>query len=65
MGAAGEVVHRGGHGEAWKEANLGTRLFSWIRGVDFVDPNNGRVVGGFGTVLHTRDGGKTWIPTAA
>ena len=23
------------------------------------------MVGGFGTILYTRDGGKTWIPTAA
>ncbi|HKS71128.1 MAG TPA: hypothetical protein VJQ45_11940, partial [Ktedonobacterales bacterium] len=26
----------------------------------FADAYNGWLVGGFGTILHTRDGGKTW-----
>lgn len=36
-----------------------------LREVGFSDQNNGWLVGGFGTILHTRDGGKTWIPAAA
>ena len=41
------------------------RLFSWIRQVDFADPEHGWMVGGFGTILRTKDGGKTWVPMAA
>jgi photosystem II stability/assembly factor-like uncharacterized protein len=62
-GVAGEVMKRE-RGE-WQRAELGMRVFSWLRQVGFADANNGWLVGGFGTILHTRDGGKTWIPAAA
>jgi photosystem II stability/assembly factor-like uncharacterized protein len=62
-GIAGEVLKRD-RGE-WAPADLGMRVPSWIRQVSFADANNGWLVGGFGTILHTRDGGKTWIPAAA
>lgn len=62
-GVAGEVMKRE-RGE-WRRADLGMRVFSWLRQVGFADPNNGWLVGGFGTILRTRDGGKTWIPAAA
>ena len=62
-GVAGEVMKR--ENGQWKTADLGMRVFSWLREVGFSDPNNGWLVGGFGTILRTRDGGKTWIPAAA
>jgi photosystem II stability/assembly factor-like uncharacterized protein len=62
-GIAGEVMKR--EGGAWEPADLGMRVHSWLRRVSFADPNNGWLVGGFGLILHTRDGGKTWIPVAA
>lgn len=62
-GVAGEVLKR--EGGQWTKADLGMRVFSWLRQVGFADANNGWLVGGFGTILRTRDGGKTWIPTAA
>ena len=62
-GVAGEVMRRE-NGE-WKQADLGMRVFGWLREVGFSDQNNGWLVGGFGTILKTRDGGKTWIPAAA
>jgi photosystem II stability/assembly factor-like uncharacterized protein len=62
-GVAGEVLKRE-RGE-WQPAELGMRVSSWIRQLGFADANNGWLVGGFGTILHTRDGGKTWIPAAA
>ncbi|MBY0279389.1 hypothetical protein K2Z84_28975 [Candidatus Binatia bacterium] len=62
-GVAGEVMKRE-NGE-WKQGDLGMRVFSWLRNVGFSDPENGWLVGGFGTILRTRDGGKTWIPSAA
>jgi photosystem II stability/assembly factor-like uncharacterized protein len=63
-GVAGEVMRRDEGGQ-WKRAELGMRVFSWLRQVGFADANNGWLVGGFGTILRTRDGGKTWIPAAA
>lgn len=62
-GVAGEVLKR--EGGEWKPADLGMRVFSWLRQVGFADANNGWLVGGFGTILRTKDGGKTWIPAAA
>jgi photosystem II stability/assembly factor-like uncharacterized protein len=65
VGAAGEVIRKKGTGETWEQADIGSRLNSWLREVTFVDEKNGWIVGGFGTILYTRDGGRTWIPTAA
>jgi photosystem II stability/assembly factor-like uncharacterized protein len=62
-GVAGEVMRR--ENGVWKPYDLGMRVFSWLRQVGFSDPQNGWLVGGFGTILRTRDGGKTWIPAAA
>jgi len=62
-GVAGEVMKR--ENGQWKQADLGMRVFGWLREVGFADQNNGWLVGGFGTILKTRDGGKTWIPAAA
>jgi len=38
-------------------------VVTWLRGMSWVDPNNGWIVGGFGLILHTKDGGQTWIPS--
>ncbi|MEW6268977.1 MAG: YCF48-related protein [Thermodesulfobacteriota bacterium] len=62
-GVAGEVLRRE-RGE-WQSADLGMRVFSWLRQVSFADANHGWLVGGFGLILRTKDGGKTWIPAAA
>jgi photosystem II stability/assembly factor-like uncharacterized protein len=37
-----------------------TDSLAWLRTVDFVDRDNGRIAGGKGTYLVTSDGGKTW-----
>lgn len=65
IGSGGEVVTKEPGQESWKRAQLGMRLFTWLRGVDFFDPNTGWIVGGFGTILKTKDGGKTWTPSLA
>ena len=65
VGAGGEVLTREPDQTAWKRAKLGMRLFTWLRGVDFFDHNNGWIVGGFGTILKTKDAGKTWTPSLA
>ncbi|MDZ7344303.1 MAG: hypothetical protein ONA90_07290, partial [candidate division KSB1 bacterium] len=48
------------HAQGWQWQNplpFGNPLF----GIDFVDSLNGWFTGSAGTVLHTSDGGKTWI----
>jgi photosystem II stability/assembly factor-like uncharacterized protein len=65
IGSGGEVVTKEPGSNTWKRAQLGMRLFTWLRGVDFFDHNTGWIVGGFGTILKTKDGGKTWTPSLA
>lgn len=65
IGSGGEVVTKEPGDVPWKRAKLGMRLFTWLRGIDFFDQNNGWIVGGFGTILKTKDGGKTWTPSLA
>jgi photosystem II stability/assembly factor-like uncharacterized protein len=65
IGSGGEVVTTDAGQSAWKRADLGMRLYTWLRGIDFFDHNNGWIVGGFGTILKTKDGGKTWTPSFA
>jgi photosystem II stability/assembly factor-like uncharacterized protein len=65
IGSGGEVVTAEPGQSVWKRADLGMRLFTWLRGIDFYDHDNGWIVGGFGTILKTDDGGKTWTPSYA
>lgn len=65
VGSGGAVITRDPGDQVWKRAKLGTRLFTWLRAVDFFDQNNGWMVGGFGTILKTKDGGKTWTQSLA
>ena len=65
VGSGGEVVNKDAGNAPWHRAKLGMRLFTWLRSVDFFDQNNGWIVGGFGTILKTKDGGKTWTPSLA
>lgn len=63
VGAAGEVVRLDPGATKWKRAKLGMEVLTWLRGLEFVTPDNGWIVGGFGLILHTQDGGKTWLPS--
>lgn len=63
IGSGGEVVTKEPRWPSWKRAQHGMRLFTWLRGLDFFDQNTGWMVGGFGTILRTKDGGKTWTPS--
>ncbi len=65
VGAAGDVIRRAAGDEGWRAADLGMQVHSWLRKIVFADAKNGWIVGGFGTILYTRDGGETWIPTSA
>ena len=58
VGAAGEVVHKAPTETAWKRANLGQDVLTWLRGINFSDAQHGWLVGGFGLIYRTTDGGK-------
>lgn len=63
VGAAGEIVRLEAGANKWKRAKLGMEVATWLRGIEFITPENGWIVGGFGLILHTQDGGKTWLPS--
>jgi len=64
VGAAGELMRReAGVGMPWKRANMASDLSTWLRAIDFSDPQNGWMVGGFGLIFRTTDGGATWLPS--
>ncbi len=60
VGAGGQVVIAP-DGRNFKQGSLGTQVNNWIREVEFYDNDNGWVVGGFGFIMNTNDGGKTWF----
>ena len=63
VGAVGVTLQQTAPGQPWTRAELGMELNTWLRGVDFLDKNNGWIVGGYGLILHTTDGGKSWLPS--
>lgn len=60
VGASGQVVKSGPNGE-FAKGDLGTKVNNWMRRVRFYDNNVGWIVGGFGFVMTTEDGGETWF----
>lgn len=65
VGASGEVLRRDGAHAPWKRVKLGMEVVTWLRSMSWLDQNQGWIVGGYGLILHTKDGGKTWIPSFA
>jgi len=65
IGAAGEVVRLGTPDGQWQRAKLGMEVVTWLRGMYWVNPDDGWIVGGLGLILHTKDGGKSWVPSLA
>jgi photosystem II stability/assembly factor-like uncharacterized protein len=63
VGAAGEVIRKGPADPAWTRAKIGQDVLTWLRAINFSDPKNGWMVGGFGLIFRTTDGGKTWLPS--
>jgi photosystem II stability/assembly factor-like uncharacterized protein len=59
VGASGQVL-RGDAGAGLVRGDLGSRVNNWIRRIRFHDDKHGWIVGGFGLIMNTDDGGKTW-----
>jgi len=55
------VLRQRSTGEPWMRVSLGREVNTWLRGIYFIDKNDGWIVGGFGHILHTTDGGQTWL----
>lgn len=60
VGGSGQAVS-GSIDGGLSKGDLGTRVTNWIRDVEFYDDNVGWMVGGFGFIMNTNDGGKTWF----
>jgi photosystem II stability/assembly factor-like uncharacterized protein len=60
VGGSGQAIYGAAGADLGKGA-LGTRVTNWIRDVEFYDDNVGWMVGGFGFIMNTTDGGKTWF----
>jgi photosystem II stability/assembly factor-like uncharacterized protein len=61
VGSPGSVVlHSADGGSSWSAFPTGQTLP--LNRICFIDPNRGWAVGAQGTLLATRDGGKTWYP---
>jgi photosystem II stability/assembly factor-like uncharacterized protein len=59
VGASGQVVLSGPGGQ-FEQGDLGSRVNAWMRRIRFYDDNVGWIVGGFGLIMSTDDGGTTW-----
>jgi photosystem II stability/assembly factor-like uncharacterized protein len=62
VGAAGQVVQTRPGSGVWNRADIGQDVLTWLRAVSFSDEQYGWMVGGFGLIYHTEDGGKSWLP---
>jgi photosystem II stability/assembly factor-like uncharacterized protein len=63
VGAAGEVVRRRMGEAAWTRAPLGQDVLTWLQGISFSDAQHGWLVGGYGLIFRTTDGGAHWLPS--
>jgi len=52
------IFHSGDQGKTWHTYSTGQ--FAPLHSLTFIDENRGWAVGAFGTILATRDGGRTW-----
>ncbi|HEY5803531.1 MAG TPA: YCF48-related protein [Lysobacter sp.] len=58
-GARGHIVYSDDHGTTWQQAKV--PVSSDLTALHFVDANDGWAVGHDGVILHTSDGGRSWI----
>jgi photosystem II stability/assembly factor-like uncharacterized protein len=61
VGASGQVVHSAAGDSDFSRGDLGSRVTTWMRRIRFYDDKHGWIVGGFGLIMYTDDGGETWF----
>lgn len=59
VGYRGHVVYSDNAGNSWQQANVPVSVL--LNAVSFVDDSYGWAVGHSGVILHTKDGGKSWV----
>jgi photosystem II stability/assembly factor-like uncharacterized protein len=59
VGDRGHVLFSSDEGTSWNQCVTPTRAM--LTGVSFADEQNGWVVGHDGVILHTADGGRSWV----
>jgi len=59
VGARGHILISSNEGRSWKQADVPVSVL--LTAVSFADEKYGWAVGHGGVVLHTQDGGETWI----
>ncbi len=60
VGASGQVSFAPA-GKPFVKGDLGSAVNNWLRRMRFYDDKVGWVVGGFGLIMYTDDGGETWF----
>ena len=58
---SGQVVHSAAGDSDFSRGDLGSRVTTWMRRIRFHDDKHGWIVGGFGLIMYTDDGGETWF----
>lgn len=59
-GHDGLIAHRPAQESSWTLQHYAPEREAPLFGIHFMDARHGLAVGGFGMVMHTADGGKTW-----
>jgi photosystem II stability/assembly factor-like uncharacterized protein len=70
VGSFGNILYTIDGGEHWTKINPGANSYGSLEDVFFIDENKGWVVGGasyvgFSRILHTPDGGNSWVEQVA
>ncbi len=60
VGSSGQVV-TAKPGATFQRGDLGSAINAWLRRIRFYDAKHGWIIGGFGLIMNTDDGGATWI----
>tara|TARA_R110001592_G_scaffold585_4_gene3111 strand:+ start:1658 stop:2800 length:1143 start_codon:yes stop_codon:yes gene_type:complete len=59
VGSRGHIVYSDDAGASWQQSSVSVSVL--LNAVSFVDDTHGWAVGHSGVILHTTDGGKTWV----
>ncbi len=59
VGVRGHIIYSDDTGDSWNQADVPVSVL--LNAVSFVDDSYGWAVGHSGVILHTTDGGKTWV----